>query len=166
MTWIFISTVICNLKFIMSHSLNNWGTMRAFSLKRTAACYLLLLVVVAFEVLRQVVDSIKLWQVVAFWIYWRVFAYGKLSLMASCRSAVSVWEVKLGRYHSCDTFPQILRVRKGHYGGHRLKSKQCFLSSSRRIWCQISQSSTSALSRKQSNTACQQEQVKQSDRNR
>ena len=41
--------------------------MRAFSLKRTAASYLWWLVV-AFEVLRQVVAFLNLWQVVAFWI--------------------------------------------------------------------------------------------------
>ena len=51
--------------------------MHAFPLKRTGASYFLWLVV-AFEVMRHVV---------AFWIYWPVIAYGKLSLMASCRGA-------------------------------------------------------------------------------
>ena len=41
--------------------------MRAFSLKRTAASYLLWLVV-ALEVLRQVVAFLNLWHVVVFWI--------------------------------------------------------------------------------------------------
>ena len=77
----------CKLKIILSINLNSWGALSAFLMKRTAASCLLLLVV-AFEVVRQVVALLNLWQIVTFWINWKMVAYGKLPLMAICHSGL------------------------------------------------------------------------------